>query len=665
MTKFKSQSVVYLLNMEFHNFKLDSFQEDAIAAVNAGNSVVVSAPTGSGKTLIADYIIDSQLKGDQRVIYTAPIKALSNQKFKDFTKQYGEEKIGLITGDLVINPRAQILIMTTEVYRNMAITKDSALDSVSFCIMDEIHYLGDYERGYVWEESIIFSPTHVRFLFLSATIPNSEEFADWVKAIKGHSVSVIKYNVRPVPLKIMFYDPDLGITTLKEIHKKRELDKYPRYEHAGNRRKFFEQTKVAKAKPSQVVKDLTNAGKLPCIYFVFSRAKTQEYATTLAKLHNFLNDEERKKVTGIVIEEFGKLSPEVKSLDSTKFLRECLGRGVAFHHAGIIPDCKSIVERLFGEGLIKVLFATETFAVGINMPAKTVVFDALRKYTETGFRYLNSKEFFQISGRAGRRGIDQEGLSVSLISRSFDELNKIESFTQKDDLPINSQFKMSPNTVLNMINMHTPAEIDQILQMNFFTFQELEGKTDQNQVLASIRTRYESLVKMLTKMNYIDDEGKLTFIGLFTTQIFSEEIEISQIFAGEVDFGLDEYTTLLVLAALTYEEKRETEFYETVYDKKVKTLEKTIKNHPYLKKGKWYKHLREMTALIKPITEDKTFIDVLKNTNLLEGDIIRLFMRILDKLEQIDRATDDHHKRRMIRHCKEIIKNSLKGIHLF
>ena len=201
--------------MEFHGFKLDNFQEESIQRIREGNSVVVSAPTGSGKTLIADYIIDTELKGEKRVVYAAPIKALSNQKFKDFTAQYGEDKIGLITGDLVINPRAQVLIMTTEVYRNMAITKDSALDSVSFCILDEIHYLGDYERGYVWEESIIFSPEHVRFLFLSATIPNSEEFAAWVKSIKGHAVSVVKYDVRPVPLKITFFDPDLGITSMQ------------------------------------------------------------------------------------------------------------------------------------------------------------------------------------------------------------------------------------------------------------------------------------------------------------------------------------------------------------------------------------------------------------------------------------------------------------------
>ena len=651
--------------MEFHNFQLDKFQEDSIAEVNKGNSVLVSAPTGSGKTLIADYVIDMQLKGEKRVIYTAPIKALSNQKYKEFTANYGEDKVGLITGDLVINPRGQVLIMTTEVYRNMAITKDPMLDSVAYCIMDEIHYLGDYERGYVWEESIIFSPDNIRFLFLSATIPNRDEFCAWVESIKNHKVSVVTYDVRPVPLKIAFFDQDLGITTLKEIMKKKELDKYPRYEDAHDRRRFFQQQKVQKPKPSQVVKELTGRGKLPAIYFVFSRAKTQEYATSLAKSHNFLQGDENGRMSSIISEEFGKLSPEVKSLASTKHLRECLVKGVAFHHAGLLPDSKSIVERLFGEGLVKVLFATETFAVGINMPAKTVVFDSLRKYTDTGFRYLNSKEFFQISGRAGRRGIDKEGLSVSLINRSFDEMKKIEEFTKKDDLPITSQFRMSPNTVLNMINMHTTAEIDQILQMNFYTFQKLEGKTDKGEVLNTIRHRYENLVKTLTKMHYIDAEGKLTFIGLFTTQIFSEELEISQLFAGEVDFGFDEYAILVVLAALTYEEKREAEFYKTWPDKGIRNLDRMLRAHPYLKKGDWIRNLVKMTAIIHPIYHGKGFIELMKTSNLLEGDLIRLLMRVLDKLEQIDRATDDHEKRHRIRNCKDLIRNCLKGIHLF
>ncbi|MFQ5975629.1 MAG: DEAD/DEAH box helicase, partial [Candidatus Hydrothermarchaeales archaeon] len=262
--------------MKFQNFTLDRFQEESISSVEKNNSVIVSAPTGSGKTLIADYIIDKDLKEGKRVIYTAPIKALSNQKFKDFTKQYGEDKIGLITGDVVINSTAQVLIMTAEVYRNMAIVEDPLLDSVSYCIMDEVHYISDEERGYIWEESIIFSPEHIRFLFLSATIPNSKEFARWVETTKHHKVDVVKHHVRPVPLERKFYDSDLGITTLEKIRAKKELDRYT----TGFKPSKGGRGRRAKVPPPDfrwLIKDLKKAQKLPCIYFVFSRAKTQDY----------------------------------------------------------------------------------------------------------------------------------------------------------------------------------------------------------------------------------------------------------------------------------------------------------------------------------------------------------------------------------------------------
>src|SRR3989338_5628937 len=203
--------------MEYKGMTLDKFQEEAIASIDKNHSVVVSAPTGSGKTLIADYIINKDVKNGIRVIYTAPIKALSNQKYKEFTADYGKDKVGLLTGDVVINPGALILIMTTEVYRNMALTNDKMVEQVSYVVLDEIHYINDIERGYVWEESIIFSKPHVRVLCLSATIPNAEEFARWIEAIKGHEVVVVRHDERPVPLHVNFYDAELGVTSLKNL----------------------------------------------------------------------------------------------------------------------------------------------------------------------------------------------------------------------------------------------------------------------------------------------------------------------------------------------------------------------------------------------------------------------------------------------------------------
>src|SRR3990167_5675309 len=220
--------------MNYKGFELDKFQEDAINAIEHNKSVVVSAPTGSGKTLIADYIIDRDIKKGIKVIYTAPIKALSNQKYKDFCRDYGEEKIGLLTGDTVKNPNASVLIMTTEIYRNMALSHDPIVEQISYVIFDEIHYINDIERGYVWEESIIFSKNKVRFLCLSATIPNAKEFADWIHSIKGHKVETIKHEHRSVPLHKKFYDSELGICTLEEI---KGIADIPDYKYIHGRQK--------------------------------------------------------------------------------------------------------------------------------------------------------------------------------------------------------------------------------------------------------------------------------------------------------------------------------------------------------------------------------------------------------------------------------------------
>ncbi len=647
--------------MQFKNYKLDLFQEHAIHAVEQNQSVLVSAPTGSGKTLIADYIIDRDIKENKRVIYTAPIKALSNQKYRDFIEVYGEDAIGLITGDLVINSQAQVLIMTTEVYRNMAIIKDKTLDTVSYCIMDEIHYINDEERGYIWEESIIFSPEHIRFLFLSATIPNAAEFADWVGHVKHHKVDVIRHHKRPVPLDIKFYDSELGITTIEKIKEKKELDSYPKY-----RSPYEKQNKRGKLEIPEytdLIKELYHEKKLPCIYFVFSRIKTEQYAAKLEKKAQLLSREEQQQMHDEVAKAFNSINAEVRTLKSTILLRNCLAKGIAFHHAGLLPDTKHIIEQLFGKGLVKVLFATETFAVGINMPAKTVCFDSLRKYTGVGFRYLTSKEYFQMAGRAGRRGIDTVGLAIALVARTQSDIKKITHLTKGDTMPIRSQFRLSYNTVLNMVNLHSRKEIEEILQMNFFTYQQRGAVTDEDP-LQSIKSRYDNLVHTLEKLGYIE-EHKLTKIGHFTTKIFSNEIEVSQLFAGDTNFHLDEYLMLLSLAALVYEEKRDITFYQIYPSKKVSQFIHQIRSHPILKQGEWHKNIEKMTGVIQLCYEQKKFITVLKNTNMLEGDLIRLLMQVLDKLEQIDRGHDDYERIATVRNAKQLIRSCLEGIHVF
>jgi len=363
--------VISTQDMKYKNLILDQFQVDAIAAVDKNQSVVVSAPTGSGKTLIADYIINKYVEKGIKVIYTAPIKALSNQKYRDFCKDYGEDKIGLLTGDVVKNPGAPILIMTTEIYRNMALSNDPIMEKLSYVIFDEIHYINDIERGYVWEESIIFSTEKVRFLCLSATIPNSEEFAAWIQAIKKHQVIVVINTKRPVPLEKKFFDIDLGITNLKDIA---ELADIPDYKYIKGRQRA-RRPRVKAPNHVDLVRQIKD--KVPCLFFSFSRKKCQEFSLELLR-HNLFHV--RPEIMSYVRKMLEHGPKEIRQLESTKILMRTLPQGIAFHHAGLIPLMKEIVEELFGKGLLNVLYTTETFAVGINMPAKTVCFESLRKF---------------------------------------------------------------------------------------------------------------------------------------------------------------------------------------------------------------------------------------------------------------------------------------------
>ncbi len=637
--------------MQYKNLVLDPFQEDSIFAIEQNKSVVVSAPTGSGKTLIADYIIGKSLKDGKKVIYTAPIKALSNQKYREFSQDYGEENVGLLTGDISKNSGAPIVIMTTEIYRNMAITRDASLAALSYVVFDEIHFINDIERGYVWEESIIFSQDHVRFLCLSATIPNAQQFADWISAIKNHEVIVVKHEERPVPLYKSWFDAEAGITTLEHIREIKDIpqDKYIR----GKTHHRNAKTKA----PSHVdlVKEITD--KLPGFFFVFSRQKCQDYAGELSQKNLFPYNQE---ISTFIREKLSTAPVEINDLKSTKLLRQTLPQGIAFHHAGLLPIIKEIVEDLFAKGLIHVLYTTETFAVGINMPAKSVCFDSLRKFDGISFRYLNSKEYFQIAGRAGRRGIDKEGFAYVMIDRRDFNYSLLKSITDKDVLPINSQFRLSVNTVLNLIKRHNQEEIDVILCKSFYTYQKYGVRFDQV-AKHLFAFKFEAMKKKLIKMQYIQND-RLTDKGEFASHIYSDEILTSELFATSFYYHLDEYQILLLTAAICYEFREKTEFYQQFPTKHLSDLRKTIKRHHDLEKERRFRHLEELTSLVHPCSDGKSVLEIMKNTNLLEGDLIRFFRQMLDRLGQIRNATRDLKLVGMCKGCEGTIQQCLKDI---
>ena len=631
----------------YKGLTLDKFQENAIHAIENNHSVVVSAPTGSGKTLTADYIIDRDLKTDKKIVYTAPIKALSNQKYKEFSAEYGKDKVGLLTGDLVLNPGGQLLIMTTEIYRNMVVADEFSIKDVSYVIFDEIHYINDIERGYIWEESIIFSPEHIRFLCLSATIPNAKEFADWIGQIKHHEVDVVNHDIRAVPLTQKFFDAELGLTNFDRLKLDLQTPDYNTFMGKKSRKKPQNPVHI------DLIKEIQD--KTPCIFFCFSRVKCQKFAEELAKKKLFAED---PKIKTIIRKKLEELSDEVKQLKSTNLLRQLLPKGVGFHHAGLLPGVKEIIEDLFSQGYIKVLYTTETFAVGINMPAKTVVIESVRKFDGRSFRPLNTKEFFQIAGRAGRRGIDTEGLVVLMINRADVTPQLLKKLTTKDTLPISSQFQLSVNTVLNLYARHSLNEIEKILDQSFLNFQKSKAHTP-------IKSRFYALIKRLDKMKYIS-RYSLTDKGTFAAQVYSDEIILSELFATDFKNNLTIFQILLLLASLAYEErgKKPTKFHKLYVNKECVSLKKKVKNHSYLKTVKRLTRLEKLTGLAYPIYNKQTIFEAIKNTDMPEGNLVRLVMQINDRLTQIKEANPDKELTEKLHECRELIDQSLEGIKL-
>ena len=399
--------------------------------------------------------------------------------------------------------------------------------------------------------------------------------------------------------------------------------------------------------------------KLPCLFFTFSRKDCQKKAVELARKYLFKKDPE---ILTFVNAKLREAPSEINKLKSVQMLKESISQGIAFHHAGLLPVMKEIVEELFGQGKINVLYATETFAVGINMPAKTVCFSSLRKYDGISFRLLNTKEYFQIAGRAGRRGIDTVGYVVSMIYRPTFHYHEVKRLTAKDIEPIHSHFKLSVNTVLNLIDQKTPEEIEKILRLSFFSYQKFGDKyaTIPTKVLLA---RYNSIVRKLTKYEFIKDK-KLTPKGYFSSKIFADEITFGQIFATPLAEKLDEYQILLVLASLVYEPRMGHKFKQKFRDESLKKLKSILRNNEFLAREKKFLQLDIVTVFIHPIYNGKTFFDVLDFMNLLEGDLIRLYSQILDRIGQVLKATTDYKLKNKMINCQSIVTRALEGIYL-
>ena len=389
-------------------FKLDPFQAEAVSYIEKGESVLVAAHTSAGKTAVAEYAIAKSLKNKQRVIYTSPIKALSNQKYRDMNEEFGD--VGLMTGDMTINPTATCLIMTTEILRNMLYRGSEVMREVAWVIYDEVHYMRDKERGVVWEESIILLPHKVRFVFLSATIPNAKEFVGWVAKTHHQPCHVVYTDYRPVPLQhFVFPSGAEGLFLVVDEKGKFREENFQRAmallrssegndmpKKGGNRRKSGGGAKSTQsAELFKIVRLIMERQLDPCIVFSFSKKDCETYAMQMSRL-DFSDEDEKELIDQVFNNAIEALSEDDKTLPQVQTLLPLLKRGVGIHHGGLLPILKEVIEILFQEGLIKCLFATETFSIGINMPAKTVVFTNTRKYDGKDFRWITSGEYIQV-----------------------------------------------------------------------------------------------------------------------------------------------------------------------------------------------------------------------------------------------------------------------------
>lgn len=490
-------------------FTLDPFQRLSISSIERDESVLVSAHTSAGKTVVAEYAIAQCLKKNTRVIYTSPIKALSNQKYREFNEAFGDA--GLMTGDVTINPTASCLVMTTEILRSMLYRGSEIMREVAWVIFDEIHYMRDKTRGVVWEETIILLPDKVRYVFLSATIPNAFQFAEWIAKIHRQACHVVYTDFRPTPLQNYFFPSggngiflvvdEKGVFRENNFNKTMQMieerkagdanDPNAKMKGTGKNKKTFKGGKDdANADIQKIVKMVMSKGFNPVIVFNFSKRECEMMALFTSKFS--FNDDSEKAMTRKVFDSaIESLSVDDRELPQIQNILPLLEKGIGVHHSGLLPILKETIEILFQEGLIKVLFATETFSIGLNMPAKTVVFTQVKKFDGVSRRPLTSSEYIQMAGRAGRRGLDERGIVIMMIDDKLEPDTAKEIVVGQQDR-LNSAFHLGYNMVLNLLRIEAISP-EFMLENCFFQFQNSASVAGLEQELMKLQKEKDGM----------------------------------------------------------------------------------------------------------------------------------------------------------------------------
>jgi len=533
----------------FKGFTLSPFQRKAAGALDTDHNVLVAAPTGAGKTLVAEYAIHRALKKGMRSIYTAPIKALSNQKFRDFRADPEIKDAGLMTGDVTVHGGSKVMVMTTEILRNTLFENPAKLRDVGCVVFDEVHYMDDPERGSVWEETLMFLPEDVVIVALSATIDNLGQFAAWLEKVRNRPLEVVQELKRPVPLKNFLYHPKTGIfppSRLKSIRKR-----------VGNQSKNRE-WKKRDDKP--LVDELVKNKSTPILYFCFSRRLCEQKARRAGRrrLLNRPEFERSMEVWEAAKKEYGFQDQK----GPMRELRQLVRNGVGSHHAGMLPLHKEMVERLFTEGLIKLLFTTETFALGINMPARTVVFDSLTKFDGVDFDYMKTRDFLQMAGRAGRLGMDKEGLVYSVLE--YEDLMEapLHRIQEGRVEPIISRFDLGYASLVHLHGLAGQKAALQAWERSFAAFQAREHSKKKEEMN---RKRVEALLTkryaFLESMGYVRGEQEVLARGKTCQMLHGLEVELTELLYEGILEQAEAPALGGLVAAVVHESRRREEYW--------------------------------------------------------------------------------------------------------
>ena len=621
----------------FKGFTLAPFQRQAAKALDTGHNVLVAAPTGAGKTLVAEYAIHLALAADKRVIYTAPIKALSNQKFRDFREDPEIQDAGLMTGDVTVRADARVLVMTTEILRNTLFEDPSRLHDVGAVVFDEVHYLDDPERGSVWEETLLFLPETVTVVGLSATVSNLDQFAAWLEEVRNRPVEVVEETHRPVPLRHFLYHPAVGTfgpKRLKSIRKK-----------FGARKK---DRNLKRRNDDPLIREIVERECTPVLYFCFSRKLCEIKARKTAR-KSMLTPDQRRKVAKIWAQGKSEFDFEDAS-GPMRALKDMVHQGVAAHHAGMLPLHKEMVERLFTAGLLVFLYTTETFALGINMPARAVVFDSLAKFNGVEFDWMRTRDFLQMAGRAGRQGMDEEGLVYTVLE--FDDVfdAPVQRIFDGTVEPVMSRFGLDYGA---LVHLHGVAGKEGALNAWERSFAAFQARDHSPRREEERRKKMRKLVGrrmgFLENMGYIRGDREILPRGRTATGLHGHPVELTELlFEGVLDQA-DPAQLCGVVGAVIHEgRRRETWLKEglrpmrVVLQKGGSVLDQTVDAELDAGLHASLKTLDPgMSPALHAYSRGKDFRDLEKYTSASPGDFVRTARIVVQSLRHLRKVAGE------------------------